>query len=716
MIAEQTVVTLKITGDFETYSEADLKKVGAWIYSRHPSTDVLMLAYKIGKGKTKVWLPSPKVEHWGFKATPFPDDLREAIESGCIFEAHNAMFERCIWLNVLMRLYNAPEIKREQWRCSAAKAASYGLPRDLKGAGAAMQLEVQKDKEGRRLINYFCKPRKNGYPEKFTKTGKLAKAWEKRRDDFILFMGYCATDVDTEVELSDKLPDPPIEEIEAWQIDQDINLRGVLCDREMVRCALELTADKAIIVNKEMAEVTGGLVTSTTDRKGFLAWLSTIGVHLDDSKAETLEDWLEGAEDEGDLEEDFEGEEFPELAKRAIEIMVRANRTSTAKYRKMQERMDASDDRIRDILRFYGAEGTGRWSGQGVQFQNLPRGSIKDMEQAALIIKNSVTFNDDGTTSTELDALEFIYDDTMDFFSSAIRGCIIAPEGREFAVGDYSSVEARGTIWAAGDTQGLLIFGTGADIYCDMASVIFGYPVNKKDHPTERQFGKIAILGLGYSMGAKKFQEHCAKEGIIISFKEALRVVKLYRSRYPKIPELWKACEKAAIAAIKKPGSVVWAGKRIAYKRLGRFLFCRLPSGRMLAYPYPKVMQIKKLMPEKICEETGKTLSTKEVIQDQITYRKSTNKGFFVETTYGGKLVENAVQALCRDLMRDAMIRIHKHGKYEIVLTVHDELVSECDEGTYDQKEYEGLMAELPKWADGFPLAAEAWCGKRYKK
>lgn len=775
---------LRLTGDFEGRSEAPLRKVGAYRYSTDPSTEIICFAYTHAEndGHVRVWIAPDFIERFGIEMgyhscetedglieavfTDNLDEFEEWLSQADTFEAHNAFFERCMWRNKFMPEFGVSDIPNHKWRCSAAKAAVYALPRSLEGAGSAMLLDDRKDKEGSKLLSRLMKP----MPERQQK--KHGKKYHESKEEIIRLALYCAQDVKAEETFSHKLPDLIPFEQRVWEVDQDANERGVYCDIDLVNHILEMCDQKVSQYSEELFDVTEGYVSSVGARKKLLEWLDIIGQGdlLEDTKAASIDAILER-------------DDIDPIVYRALEIVRKANRTSTRKYVAMQMRIN-EDQRIRDTLMYHGAN-TGRWSGRGVQFQNLMRGMIKDMEVECDFISKS-----------ELWEIELIYDDAMELFGSAVRGAISAPEGRELIVADYSSIEARGAPWAAGDEDALDIFRQGKDIYLDMASTIYGYEVTK-EMSKKRQLGKQAILGLGYGMGAHKFLITCWGYNIYFDHKEMLPLVKdydkikkavlrlpqiyfkdevtqeehmddiiiakfivdSYRKKYSKLVKFWADCEDAAMRAvydfqgyqdarkalkeakqkaleasqtrktkkardnnarkadaidkeIEKLEERVRQAKAqkgrwhkagvVKYKVLGRFLFCQLPSGRRLAYPYPYIRP--KMTAWGKMKETIHFMGVGD------------NRKWCTQTTYGGKLVENIVQAIARDLMANAMVAVDDDPIYDIVLTVHDEIVTEVDEGKGSVKEFEALISELPDWAEGFPLAAEGWRGKRYRK
>ena len=755
----------KITIDFETRSACPID-MGAWLYSLHPTTEPMVLSYKIGDGPTRRWHPG--YAHLGIEESPYPQDLMDAIEAGWLVEAHNRFFEFCIWTNVMMPFFGWVAIKREQWRCSAAKASYYGLPRALENAVKALHLPVEKDMEGNKLMKKISKPRKPSKLEKrkmwddfeagkpdwhvvdgcvgFTMSGAKPKdpsevmLWHESKADFERNWLYCDRDVEAEHTFSEALPDLPETELRIWQMDQDMNLRGIRCDLDMVNQAIRMRDREVAAMNAELADIMGVPEDeredfSATKRAAIKEWVNTQGVALPDTQAATLDKF---AAKTG----------LPKHVHAALKIIREVNRTSTAKYDAMIERADPRDWRLRDLMMYHGA-GTGRWAGKGVQPHNFPRGSIKDMEAACKLIVEG-----------DVDAIRILYGEVMEHLSSALRGAMTASVGRDLIVADYAAIEARVVFWLARDEAALGVFERGEDIYCDMASGIYNRPINKKKDPNERQFGKQAILGLGFEMGFVTFLLTCKKYNISFTKEQVLQVVggryseleamvekyfltdkrriarmrdaemsirehmhelvlmqytvQKYRARYAEVKQMWRDQEDAAAQAIRTPGVRVdcergrntWVVETIAGRQV---LVTYLPSGKPLFYWDPKI--VLKKTPFKNPDGTP-VLKPSIVFWGVDPYTKK----WSVQDTYGGKLVENITQATARDLMALAMVRADDGGVYDVLLSVHDELVCEVDKDKGNVKEFERLMAETPGWAYGCPVDAEGWRGERYRK
>lgn len=712
------------------------------MYSKHASTEPMCLAYKIGDAKTKLWHPG--YAHLGIKESPHPQDLMDAIDDGWLVEAHNRFFEFCMWSNIMQPLWGWRPIKREQWRCSAAKAAYYSLPRALENAVKALKMSVEKDMEGNKIMRKLCKPRK---PSKLEKAKLLQEGinpdtvilWHESVEDFERNWLYCENDVEAEHAFSELLPDLPPEELRIWQMDQDMNLRGVRCDLTMVKSALRMRDREVTAMNAELADIMG---IPDNEREGFGAsqrakvkdWINTQGVALPDTQAATLDKFAE--------------KKLPAEIIAAINIVREVNRSSTAKYEAMLERADVTDWRLRDLMMYHGAS-TGRWAGKGVQPHNFPRGDIKLIDLACQLI-----------IEEDYNAIRALFGEVMEHLSYALRGAMTATLGRDLIVADFAAIEARVVFWLAGDDTALNVFRSGKDIYCDMATGIYGFEVKKKENPVERQFGKQAILGLGFEMGFVTFLLTCRKYDIVFSVDQCKRIVgdqwnmlvekiehyflqdkrrikkmrdaelsirdnmhvlvlmqftvNKYRARYPEVKQMWRDQEEGAVQAIRNPGMRIdckrgrntWVVETIAGHPC---LVTYLASGKPLHYWYPKL---------ELRKTPFKDQQGNPVLKPVITFWAVDpyTKKWSLQDTYGGKLVENITQATARDLMALAMVRADDGGTYDVLLSVHDELVCEVDKDKGNVKEFERLISETPGWAEGCPVDAEGWRGERYRK
>lgn len=656
--------------DIESRSEAPLKLVGVSQYARHKSTEIICISYKIGKSKTKLW--------WPILGEPIPEDLAEALDDeDTILVAHNVPFEWSMFEFCLPKYdpkLRIPHLPIERWKCTAAKAASHALPRKLEKAASALGLPIQKDMGGHKIMMKMNKPRptwvKKGTGDKYN--------WKKEE---VKKLGeYCITDTDLEALLDDALPDLTPYETQVWYMDHRMNTGGVTIDLPTVKIILRLMKEQSKILHTEFRDLTNDKVQSPAQVQETLALLNDeLGCYLPDMKAATVKEAL--------LDEDLD-----EMARRILELRQMLSKSSTAKFKALLLRTNRIDLKLRDLLLYWGAS-TGRFSGQGFQIHNLPsKVKVKNSALAIEIINQG-----------DLKFLTMLYRDVMEVFSSVIRGMITASPGKELFVGDFAAIEARVLFWIAEYEAGLKMFRDGKDLYREEASSIYNTMV-KNITLEQRQLGKVAILGLGYGMGESKFYDTAIDWGVkTVTPEIASKAVKTYRKKHKEIPKMWAAIEKAAIAATLNPGreyklhKVTWS-----FNEDTNFLYCKLPSGRSLAFYGPEVKK-------------GKTPwgDVRPVLYHWSVNPKTKNWQF--NKTYGGKLVENICQAIARDLMVHSMFEIESEG-YHILTSVHDEVVSEMDIGKGNIKEFEKIMARLPKWGKGCPLAVEAWKGPRYRK
>lgn len=514
------------TIDFETRSACDLATHGSWIYSKHPTTQAMCLSYRL-PGDKEAGIP---VRRWhrahpnvGVQESPLPEDLFAWILAGGAVEAHNAFFERVIWRNVCHARYGWPAMPSRQWRCSAARASACALPRDLAMACSAMGLAIGKDMEGRKLMLKMSKPRKARKDEVAawkaawgdTPMGLL---WHEDPADLERLWAYCDRDVEAEEAFSDAVPELRPEELALWQINQELNERGTRFDLDFARAALKAAEEWKKVLNQELFEMTG--ITSATQRAVVRAWLkSHEGVDLPDTTGEVVDFYLARVEMSG-------------RAKRVLEILKQVNRTSIRKFNAMLKMVDPEDGRARDLLMWHGAN-TGRDSGKGIQVHNFPRGKSKN----AWNKKGKAFFDMDraveDTMTGDVEWMAAMAGDVMEMLSSALRGAVIPADGRDLIVADYAAIEARCLLWEACATDALAIFNrTDTDIYCDMATGIYGFEVKKNEHPNERQFGKQAVLGLGYGMGFITFLLTCRKYEISFTVEQVKAILKEHYDKY----------------------------------------------------------------------------------------------------------------------------------------------------------------------------------------
>ena len=657
--------------DFETASLADLKRVGAKAYSLHPSTRVLCMAYSFDGGNT--------VHMWR-EGQPFPEAVRDHVLWGRTVRGWNVSFEWHIWNNTLLRQIGLDphvyHLSLAQLDDTMAAAAYWGLPLSLDAAGPAAGVSVFKDKAGHSLMMRMCRPRTHN-----VLTGDVVWWHETDPAKFDQLCDYCAQDVRVEAAIAATLPPVPASERHVWVLDQRINNRGVGLDPDLALKLQGLAFAAAGQANVEISRITSNTVRTVTSSAALLAYLQAAGYPYDNLKKDTVAKRLD--------EDDCLGVE-----RDLLELRAENAKTSAAK---LQAMLDATTDRqtigsVYGMLQYYGASRTGRWAGRLIQMQNLPRGEIKNTEAAIAMILAGGTF----------EMIEALFGTVMAVVTSCLRGCIVARPGKKLVVADFSQIEARVLPWLAGQTDLLDVFASGRDVYVRAASDIFGVPEDQVT-PDQRQIGKVAILALGFGGGAGAFIKMADVYGISLTTDRADNIKSAWRTANPDIVNFWWECDRAARSAIQNPAQqFTAAGGKVTFGMLGNHLICRLPSGRHLVY------RDAQLLPS--MDRRGQLEITYMGV-DQYT-RKWTRL-----RTYGGKLVENIVQAVARDLMAHVLVEADRAGMMPI-LTIHDEVLCEEDEHVADASLalLLRLMATPPVWAGGIPLKGEGWVGYRYKK
>lgn len=692
--------------DFETASALNINDVNASVYSNHPST-IVLCAVILQEDDSKL------------EVTDFHKDrlLVEAALKDKLIVAHSAIFEQLIYQNILVKKFGYSPLPVSRFRCTRAKGQAHSLPGKLEKMAEALNLLEQKDMAGKKLMLRMCRL-----------DGPRDEASFKR------LLAYCNQDNITARGIDKYISDLPPFEQKVWELDQEINHRGIRVDKPLIKEIIGLVDDEKQRLTSRFEYLVQGQISSPRSSVGLKKFLQAENFDIRSVDAKAVKKLLAI-------------KDLPDDIREILEIRKTLAKSSTAKYRKILDCLD-SDDRVRDTLVYHGA-GPGRWSGQGAQFHNLPR-PMKgfDVEYALQSIDTA-----DASWSSE-------YGSVNSTASSLIRSVLIPCTNKAFIGGDYAGIEARITPWIAGQESTLDIFRRNEDIYLKEASNIYGKEITEDDKE-ERQVGKCAVLGLGYQGGIAAFHKMCTiysvsldpiakqiirtaspeeldKAAFVYSgyLKDAIKadsehfnkdegmcadiIKQRWRANNPKIVGFWDAVNREAMAVVQskyvmsyaqadlqnkkklRESDISWqAAPNLSWVMEGDFLYCILPSGRKMAYYKPKVESL-----------TNKFGVTKETL----TYFgiDPNTKQLFRERTYGGKLTENIVQAIARDIMVEGMFNIKNYG-LDIVLTVHDEILSEGEEQT-DLKEVEGCFTKPIKWAPGLPLAAEVWKGYRYRK
>lgn len=638
--------------DLETFSSADLPRGGVKKYTESPDFEILLMSY--------AWDGGP-VQLWDFTQSGPPDWLAPALTDHTITKiAWNVSFERNC-LNAALGIYTPPE----QWRDAMTIAAMNGLPMSLDAAGAALQLQQQKLATGKALIRYFCMPCK----PTISNGGRTRNLPEHAPDKWELFKEYCLRDTVVEQTIYDRLASFPVPE---WErrleaLDAHINERGVLVDMELAESAVAIDERSRAQNVAEMQAITG------LDNPGSVAqlkaWFATKNVNVDSLNKATVADLLDTVTDPA--------------TRRVLELRQLTGKTSTKKY---QAILDAAcaDHRIRGLLQYYGAARTGRWAGRRVQLQNLAQNHLENIA----LVRSLVRLRD-------LETLEMAFDSVPDVLSQLIRTALVAKPGHTFLVADYSAIEARVVAWMAGEQWRMDVFAQGGDIYCSSASQMFHVPVVKHGvNGHLRQKGKIAELACGYGGGVGALKAFGADK-MGLSEEEMLTIVQHWRRASPTIPRFWSATERAARSALAHPGktfSVQPCG--VKYRRDADALRCKLPSGRILSYWGANIG------PDGHLYYMGQNQTTRKWERTE---------------TWGGKLVENIVQAVARDCLAVALLRLDNAG-FQTLFTVHDEVIVEEPQGGRTWQDVAEIMGQPIDWAPGLLLRGDGYETPFYMK
>ena len=642
----------KLSIDIETFSDIDLIKCGVYKYADSPAFEILLFAYSIDDGEINI-IDLVNGEE-------LPEEIAEAIKSDTVIKtAFNAQFER-----VCLSKHLGILLDPSSWYCTAVQAAELSLPSSLADVGAALGLERQKMTEGKELIKYFCvscKPTKSNGGRTRNMPGDAPEKWA-------LFKEYCKRDVDVERQIAKKLEMYPISESEhrLYVLDQRINDRGVLVDLELARQAVKLNSIQTAVATGQAYTLTG--LENPNSVAQLKAWLTENGVEIESLSKKAVAALAD--ETDGDIQE-------------MLHLRLLMSKTSVKKYEAVM-RSVCRDNRVRGMMRFCGASRTGRWSGNILQPQSLPQNHLPDLTLARDIVKDG-----------DFEMLNMTFGNVPNALSELIRTVLIPKPNHRFIVADFSAIEARVLSWLAGEQWRLDTFRNGGDIYCASASQMFRVPVEKHGvNGHLRQKGKISELACGYggSVGALK---NMGAVEMGVPEDELQGLINDWRNANPHIVKLWTEVGNTAMKAIKEK-TIVSLGKLVFMYERG-ILFIRLPSGRRLSYIKPRI-------------------GTNRFGGDSITYMGvGASKKWERLETFGGKLVENIVQAIARDLLASAMMNVANAG-YNIVFHVHDEIIAEAPDGQGSVDEMCMLMSINPDWADGIPLSADGYECEYYRK
>jgi len=685
---------LELFLDLETYCETPIKN-GTHAYSEN--AEVMIFAWALNDGEVHVE---------DLTAAPMSKELVALLHNPSVkLIAHNSGFDRTV-LRYAMPQY---DLKIERWEDTMVQALSHSLPGALGSLCEIFNIDQDKakDKAGKQLIQLFCKPQPANRKERRATRETHPEKWAE-------FLAYAKNDILAMRELRKKMPkwNYRNSELALWHLDQKINDRGVCIDLDLVHCAIEAVDRAQKGLAKQTKEMTNGEVEAATQRDAMLKHiLNAHGVSLPDMQKSTLERRLND-------------DSLPIAVRELLAIRLQASTTSTAKYKALALGTN-TDGRLRGTLQFNGASRTGRWAGRLFQPQNLPRPALK---QSVI---------DEGIETLKIGCADLFYENVMELTSSAIRGCIQAPEGKKLCITDLSNIEGRGLAWLAGEewkNQAFRDFdnGTGHDLYKLAYAKSFGVSPENVDKE-QRQVGKVQELALGYEGGVGAFLTFASAYGLDLDamanqaidnidqgiMNEAIRAwewhkkerrntfglkretwlvcdsfKRSWRYAHPNISAWWSELKNTAILALTNPGKA-YPCRKVFMMKKGSWLLIKLPSGRFLCYPGARA------------EDDGRIS-----YMGNNQYTRKWERLY----TYGGKLAENITQAFSRDVLAYNMPEIESEG-YEIVLSVHDEVITEApDSPEFNHEHLSKLLATNPEWASDLPLAAAGFESYRYKK
>jgi DNA polymerase len=665
-IVADAAVTHVVHWDIESRSELKLDKVGTHKYARHPSTQILCVCYAVDDGPVQIWLPGD----------PIPPEFPEIAQNPNWFLcSHNAQFELALLRHILQPRYGWPRIPLARFRCTMAAGLASALPGRLELIAEALELLQQKDRAGRRLMLMVTKPRR----------ARVAQGedpdqiyWFDDPDRLSRLQEYCEQDVEVERDLCGQLPPLSLQELKLWQLDAIINARGFHFDRTLALAARKIAQALGPELNAELGQITDGAVTSLHQVARLKEWLAVQGYETKTLNKAAIEDLLGS-------------EELPATVRRVLELRQGGAQAAARKIDAFLARCD-EDGRIRGCLQYHAAS-TGRWGGRGVQPQNLKRPITEDIDAAVAAISTG-----------DLQHVKKLYPQPLAIIGDISRSLITAAPGHILYGGDFSSIESRVLAWIAGEDWKLDSYrrfdatqDPHDEPYCVTACKLFRVPDGTYDkNSPERKVGKTCDLAFGYQGGLnawRKFEPDRFSDEEVEQFKIE------WRAAHPAIKKFWYAIDLATWHAVHHREKVIRCG-RLLIKCTGMFLFIKLPSGRKLAYPYPRI-EI-------------------EDLQHQVVVFKDASSGQWRDCrngngAYGGLWVENIVSGIARDILASALLRL-EHNKYRVVLHVHDEAICEVPIGFGSTEEFTKLMIRPPSWALGLPIAANAWSGPRFSK
>ena len=653
--------------DFEASGVTELRKVGADVWTRRKDTYPTVLSFAINDDPVDTLVFDSRNHHRS--TARVKERLAIVRDPGTELHAWNAGFEFMVWNNICVPRFNWPAIPIDRFHCTMARAACAGLPMSLEQASEAAQTGHVKDMVGARNMKRMAKPRRADPTE----------WWHLCQDDLAqtnldALIAYNRADVEAERAIHQMTPRMTQEERRIWLVDQKMQAAGLPIDAEFLEKLAALTEQELAWLNFRLDVNTASQVTSFTQHKRLLEWLQARGYQLSTLEKDAVAAYLRSPE----------FKQLPALAQEVLQLRSEAAKTSVAKLNAIRG-FAQIDGSCRHLSQYGGAVRTLRWAGRGPQIQNFPRPLFEDVQGAGDAIRAGV----------DAQALSLIWGRPLDVVSTCLRSVFCASPGQKFVVCDYSAIEARVVAWLAHHGDMLQVFqDPKQDIYVFMAA---------QQGSRSRQFGKVLVLACGYGMGGPKFQETALKFGVELTFNEAMQAVNSWRRANWPIVNLWAHCQQQAINAIQNPSRGFDVTDRLGFrmgkpdKKLRGALLMRLPSQRNLVYRNARI-------------EDG------EIIYDGVN--QYTRK-WEVIRTYGGKLVENATQAMARDLLADAIVGLDDIGWGDALRqTVHDEIIALADDDDAQLllEKMQWVMRHPRSWASGLPLAVTGYVNQRYTK
>jgi len=636
--------------DIETYSSTDLITCGVYKYVEAPDFEILLFGFSYDNDPVQV------IDLTAFEDIP-DRVLHDLTDPDVIKTAYNANFER----TCIAKQYGI-ECDPRQWRCTSVWALALGLPGHLAAVAEVLKLNDQKDAKGKALIKYFsvpCKPSKTNGERTRNLPHHAPEKWEE-------YVEYNRQDVVVEREVRRKLERFPVPEHEwkLWALDQRINDRGVRLDPVLFRQAIDCDEQYGARLLQEAQELTG--LDNPNSLAQIKEWLAEHGLDTPDGLSK---DYMPALLDAAPDDE----------TRRVLELRQEMSKTSVDKYNAMDRSM-CKDERARGLLQFCGANRTWRWAGRLIQVQNLPQNKFKDLALAREMLR-----------SGDFALVEMLFGSPPFVLSQLIRTAFIPSKGCRFIVSDFSAIEARVIAWLADESWVLDVFRGDGKIYEATAAQMFKVPFETitKGHKNYelRAKGKVAVLACGYQGGPGALVAMGALKGGILE-EELQGLVNQWRDANPNICNLWYATEEAAVKAVQEKTTVKLA-HGVQYRYEAGMLFADLPSGRSLAYVNPRIKHEPKFNKDGLVFDG----------MDQV------KKKWMSHRTYGGRLVENLVQAIARDCLAESMMRVDAKG-YVTVMHVHDEVVLDVPVGTGSLEHVNTVMGQPISWAPGLPLRA----------